>query len=1313
MLGGRYRMEGPAGEKKSCMVFRAARVSDGLPVALKVLAPFVRKQPHVVSRLRSRAEFAMGMDHPNLVPVYYVGEEGEAFIIAEGWFEALPLLRVVRGKGACSPYEVAWIASQLSRGVDHLISSGAPGFDFTLSDVYADIGDLRRESEFVSSTVDRWPDLVIRLSPLALDGDGFSERSLATPTDSAQPLVRSLARVVFNLVTGGMGDPLVEPVLSEKFTASLRDCLTGARQTGTCRELLWILFGDFGPEVTALLPGADDVKEKPAMEVGSILEDLDRQGEELEALLRYRTFGKQIKKQLAVLEEQRAGVMEQQRRMRDDGMRLRELEERLKSEHENLAGQRDELSRRGLELAEKERAADEAARARAGELREREVELDTLRAEQERERSQVRTELERLRISQDGLAAEKQELSARVARYETEQHELAASREALEVGRRKLDAEREEIEGRVGEFKRLKSELETSGRELEDKRRALAKRQTEIETKGVGLSSVERELSDRLAAEQKDLESKIEEVQAKNRALDDREEALRARETSLFSANQALVREEETLAMRLGEVDSKLALEKSRLMEKEREIQSREETLSIKEREWQAKLDHQRSIQDEKESLVEDLRAKLAGVSGELQAVTAEKQRLEAEQSRIKASQEALGERSVSLDQERLDLKALEDKLRWELREETESRSREHSALERRIVRYRRLLRIGVPLAAALILGLGVLLFAKPRFPGSAHDVRNMPEWRQEWLRRNLAKEIDEHVAAGEWRESLGSLHYYALGFSRRPEEVMEAARKTCGELEKEFVAAPEKFAPTFQDHDGHEVPVTPALGELAGWGIPNAERLYHHLVARESLRQATEEHSLSARSKALRSIVELRRLYPDTTEWSAAVAPVLKPLVADSIGEAMNLLKPEQAGPELSRGFREVFSNAQVIKDLQQLEDTGLREAAALRVAAQAMFEMTKSEVPDASALTLFLADRLAEEWPVEIRAKLVDVLVAHVGSFRSQLKEGGTGFVDALEMAREKPADIVKVAENLWTHLREDFLAGWFSARQLGELYGFIGDALTDHRAVPVNLHEAYQLGAEKGDKESAYWAGRGHLGSAVGNSSGSDGPELEIMKADEFATGSKLLEAAASGSDAKVTQESLWLLAEMELHLGMLPSALNHSRQALTAGRSLKSEMLHLRILLAQLARAEDPAMADELATRALAAAAQVREMPDDPHGEDVLNLCFQAFSKMAGEAKEQHPGVLEELGRQFDLRGPQDPFAGLRYAQRANWQGTGLPPFDQLTADQRYLHYLEDTWESANAGFTESRQVADRIGLHWQMNKQAAVEERMRQ
>ncbi len=1303
MLGGRYRILFPAGEKKSCVVFRGVRASDNAAVAVRVLAPFVRRQPHVVARLRSRAEFAMGMEHPNLVPVHELEDDGETFLIVESWFEALPLLRVVRGKGACSPYETAWIASRLARAVDHLILSGAPGFDFTLSDVYADIGDLKREQEFFSMPVHQWPGLEVRLSPLALDGDGFSERSLATPTDSAQPLVRSLARIVFNLVTGGMGDPLIEPVLSEKFTASLRDCLTGARQASSCRELLWTLFGDFGPEISELLP--TETKTAVEGEVDTLLEDLDRQGEELEALLRYKTFGKQIKRQLAVLEEQRAGVFEQQRKMRDDGARLQELEMRLRTERDQLAGQRGELERRGSELAEKERQADEAARARAAELRERELELENLRAGQEQERSEVRAELERLRVSQEGLAREKKALSERVALYESEQQELATSRQALESERRKVDAERGEIEARVSEFKRLKSELDVSERDLEEKRRALSLRQSEMEAKGAGLSEVEREARDRLAAEQRELLEKIEALQAKGRALDAREEALRTREASLEGANQALAHEEQTLAGRLGEVDAKLALEKGRLTDKEREIESRERTLAVKEREWQDKLERQRDLQNEKEALLEELRGRLAGVTGELQAVTAEKQRLEAEQSRLKQTQDALGERSVSLDRERTDLKAFEEKLRKELQDESEARSRDSKALERKIVRYRRFVRFGAPAAALVILGLGALLFAKPKFPGSATDVQNLPEWKQEWLRRDLAQDIAGHVAAGEWREALGALHYYALGFSRRPDEVMDAARRTCAELAKEFEAGPDQFATTFRDHEGHEVPVAPALAELANWGLPDAARVSLQLTARESLRQATDERSLGARAQALRAIVELRRFYPDAATWKDAVSPVLMPLVASSIGEAMALLGPEQSGAELSKGYRGVFSSPQVIQDLKMLEESiGLREAAALRLAAEALAEMTKSGTPDTAALAIFVSDRLAEDWPVSIRASLVSVLMAHVDRFRQQLRKNWTSFVDALERSDEKPADVVKVAERLWEHLQGDYLMDWFGKNQRRELYCFVGDALTKHQDDKVMLHEAYQFAANEGAEVGIYWSGRGLVGSSLRDRGGNAQPPKEIANPADFEKGKYLLEEAAKSSDKQVKREALWVLAETALDLGDSASAVSAARQLFVAGGDLKSAEILLHALLARQRAAPQPA--DEIAPTVLEAIRLIHASPDDPRAEDVLDLSFK-LSAAIFDTGVKPEAVLEEMRRQFEIGSRQDRFAGLRFWERANWKQRGRAPFDALTEDERHRQTLEDLWESAQAGYRIARDAAVKNGLTWQMDKETAV------
>jgi hypothetical protein len=159
------------------------------------------------------------------------------------------------------------------------------------------------------------------------------------------------------------------------------------------------------------------------------------------------------------------------------------------------------------------------------------------------------------------------------------------------------------------------------------------------------------------------------------------------------------------------------------------------------------------------------------------------------------------------------------------------------------------------------------------------------------------------------------------------------------------------------------------------------------------------------------------------------------------------------------------------------------------------------------------------------------------------------------------------------------------------------------------------------------------------------------------------------------------------------------------------------LNLQALLALHGEAPDPALSAELSERAVAAAAMVRgaaeaELADaaaKATAEAVLELSFQAFARLVEEGSKPSAGLLAELEHQFDLRGPQDRFAGLRYSHRANWQGARRPPFQGLSEDEGRRRYVEDTWESANLGFAAARAVAEQIGLQWNREKAAAVSE----
>ncbi len=82
---GEYRLRHAIGSGGTGQVFLAEQTTLGRTVALKVLDRRTMGDPKSMLRFRREAEIAAALDHPNIVPIYGIGEDKGYFFIAMKW----------------------------------------------------------------------------------------------------------------------------------------------------------------------------------------------------------------------------------------------------------------------------------------------------------------------------------------------------------------------------------------------------------------------------------------------------------------------------------------------------------------------------------------------------------------------------------------------------------------------------------------------------------------------------------------------------------------------------------------------------------------------------------------------------------------------------------------------------------------------------------------------------------------------------------------------------------------------------------------------------------------------------------------------------------------------------------------------------------------------------------------------------------------------------------------------------------------------------------------------------------------------------
>jgi streptogramin lyase len=113
-----HRIEAVAGRGGMGVVYRATQLDLGRTVALKVIAPELAEDAGLRDRFVNESRVAASIDHPNVIPIFYAGEEKGVLFIAMRFVVGTDLRRLVRAEGTLEPNRALHVLEQVAAALD-------------------------------------------------------------------------------------------------------------------------------------------------------------------------------------------------------------------------------------------------------------------------------------------------------------------------------------------------------------------------------------------------------------------------------------------------------------------------------------------------------------------------------------------------------------------------------------------------------------------------------------------------------------------------------------------------------------------------------------------------------------------------------------------------------------------------------------------------------------------------------------------------------------------------------------------------------------------------------------------------------------------------------------------------------------------------------------------------------------------------------------------------------------------------------------------------------------------------------------------
>jgi CHASE2 domain-containing sensor protein len=130
-----FRIERLVGRGGMGVVYEATQLMLGRRVALKLIRPVVARDPSVRERFERESRLAAAVEHPNIIPLYEAGEDGNLLYIAMRFIPGTDLAALIDREGPLGPRRASRIVRQVAAALDAAHAAGLVHRDVKPSNV--------------------------------------------------------------------------------------------------------------------------------------------------------------------------------------------------------------------------------------------------------------------------------------------------------------------------------------------------------------------------------------------------------------------------------------------------------------------------------------------------------------------------------------------------------------------------------------------------------------------------------------------------------------------------------------------------------------------------------------------------------------------------------------------------------------------------------------------------------------------------------------------------------------------------------------------------------------------------------------------------------------------------------------------------------------------------------------------------------------------------------------------------------------------------------------------------------------------------